>query len=180
MNIPTWVKPASWVAGIAVVAWLGFGIYQAGLDTPPPPGLQPTTLKHGLAEGRRLDGRSWSLDYDKIRMSTDQVNADLDGIHDGKMFRKGKDPIRLVAKHASVNTATNDFTLTGPVKITDPEHGKIRTFSSDSAVWSAFSQTLVLAHPSVFTQDGAVLNVDHLTYNLKTGETKLGRIRGTM
>lgn len=178
--VPTWVKPTAWTLGLAAAIGLGIGVYQAGFDTPPAPTLQPTILHHGKAEGHRLDGPSWSLDYDKIDMSTDQVLANLDGIHDGKLFRKGKKPVRLQAKHASVNTASNDFTLTGPVTITDPENGKLRTFASDSAVWNAFAQTLTLAHPSTFTQGDAQLHVEHLTYNLKTGEVKLGRIRGTM
>jgi lipopolysaccharide export system protein LptC len=180
MTQPRWLKPVAWTVGVLVAIGFGIGVYQAGLDAPPPPTLQPTTIQHGQAEGRRLDGRSWSLDYDRIRMSTDQVTADLDGIRDGKLFRKGKPPVRLQAQHATINTASNDFTLTGPVTIKVPENGKLRTFTSDSAVWNSFSQTLVLAHPSTFTQGDIVLHVDHLSWNVKTGETKLGKIRGTM
>ena len=180
MTPPRWLRPVAWTVGILVTIGFGIGIYQAGLDAPPSPTLQPTTIQHGQAEGHRLDGRSWSLDYDRIRMSTDQVTADLDGIRDGKLFRKGKPPVRLQARHATINTASNDFTLIGPVTIKDPENGKLRTFTSDAAVWNSFSQTLVLAHPSTFTQGDIVLHVDHLSWNVKTGETKLGKIRGTM
>lgn len=180
MSLPKWFKPAAWTTGLVVTIGLGIGVYQAGLDTPPPPTLQPTTLQHGKAEGNRLDGRSWSLDYDRVKMSTDQVLAELDGVHDGKLYRKGKPPVHLQAKHASVNTATNDFTLTGPIRITANDGGKSRTFTSDAAVYSAFAQTLTLAHPSTFSQDSATIHVDHVTWNIKTGETKLGRIRGTM
>ena len=126
------LRAAVALAVIGLGIFVGIGVYQAGLETPAVPMLPPTQLDKGVAEGRRITGQSWSFDYDSVRMTPDGAIADIDGVHDGNIYRYGKPFLRMTAKHITVNTQTNDFNATGPIRIEQITKAHRRTFKTDS------------------------------------------------
>ncbi|GAC1424377.1 MAG: hypothetical protein NVSMB5_18370 [Candidatus Velthaea sp.] len=176
MNAP--VRSALIVTALAVAGWFGFEIYKAGGDPPPVSTNTSTQLKAGHAEGRRLTLPSWSLDYDKITTSGDNGVATLENVHDGQYFKDGKPFMKMKAAHVVVNTATNDFTVKGPMELFEIDGKHNRRFVSDAATYTGYAQTLTLNQPSTIESDGATLNVKTATFNFKTGDIKLGPIVG--
>jgi len=163
----------------ALVVWMAFEIYHAGGDIPPPPGRAQTILTHGNAAAQRLHLPSWSLDYDSITMSPDNATSTLENIRDGIYFRNGKPYMAMKAKHAVVNTISNDFVETGPIDVHEIDGKHSRRFVSDAAIYNGAVQTLILNHPTTITDDGATIKVKSATVNFKTGETKIGQLIGT-
>ena len=60
------VKGLLYVAGLVVAVYLIAGVYLAGKNEVPPPQGDggPVVFDAGHAQGRRIDARSWSVDYD--------------------------------------------------------------------------------------------------------------------
>jgi hypothetical protein len=164
---------------VAVLMLLAYGIYQAGLhEIGAPPNSDTAEMLGGKAIGRRLTFRSWSIDYDRIRASADMTIVDIDGIHRGYFYRKGKPVLRLTAKHVTVNTVTKDFTASGPFQIESIGKDR-RVFKATSAVWTNFSEQLTFNEPvEIISPDGVVLHVANLSYNVKTGDIHLGKTMG--
>jgi hypothetical protein len=168
------------VAGFALLVFVGVGIYRAGLDLPPAPVAQPVVIEHGLAQGRRITGPSWRFDYDTVQTSPDGSLSDINGVHDGILYRKGKPFMAMTAARLSVNTITDDFSASGPVHLRtlDPDHP--RTLDTDAAVWTNASQTLTLSHPVQIDDEGAKAVVTNVTIDFKTGKSHAGSIRGAI
>jgi len=59
------------VLALAFLAWVGFEIGRAGNDVQYARSAGPDTLINGSVQGKRIDRRAWSLDYDKLTMSPD-------------------------------------------------------------------------------------------------------------
>jgi len=171
-------------AGIAAVVlglliWVGIGIYRAGGDVPPPATAPETKLTSGHAEGRRIDGKpSWSLDYDRIVASADTTIATLYNVRHGTIYKRGKPFMNLVAKQVVVNTLSNDFVVTGPMKLTEIDGQHDRHLTSDAANYSGALQTLILRHTSIISSDGARVTVATATVNFRSGDLNLGPLVG--
>ena len=167
-----------WVCGIAVVAILAEGLLLSGRDIPSPPASAPAILAGGQISAHRWKTRSWSLEYDRAQMSADGSYADVDGIHNGVLYRNGKPYLSISAQHVSANTFSDDFTATGRVHIAQLNGAETRTFDTDLITWTNVTKTLVLAHPSIIKSGKGTLTVDNATINFSTGAVHLGRIRG--
>lgn len=166
-------------AGFAVLAWVGYEIGRAGHDVPPAPPAGPSTLGQGTLSGRRIDGRSWSLDYDTATMSQDAASATIAHVRDGRIHRPGKPDIRVRADGVIVNTITNDFNVTGPLRLVEPlPGGKTRIFSTTGAQYIGASRTLIIEHPATIVEDGATVTVASIRIDFKSGRAVFGRIVG--
>jgi hypothetical protein len=164
---------------VAGLAWVGYETVRAGEDIPPPHAQALTQLSSGHASDKRIDGKSWSLDYDSATMSADGSQAEIDNIRDGTINRNGKPYMHVRAKHVSANLQLNEFTVVGPVTF-DEVGGQGRTLVTSGAHYIGFSHTLELPNRTTIRSGPVHLIVDHATVDFSTGTTTLGRIVGTM
>lgn len=174
-----WLRAAAVALGCALLAWLVYATVHAGSDIPPPQMQGPTLLQGGAANGKRIDGKSWSLDYRQAVMSADGGQAEIDDVHDGLIFRNGRPYMHVRAKHVSANLTTNDFRVQGPVAFVEIG-GQHRQLDTVDAHYLGFSQTLVLPNRTIVREGAILLVVAHATVNFQTGATQLGRIVGSM
>jgi lipopolysaccharide export system protein LptC len=167
------------VAALAFLAWVGFEIGRAGSDVQYARSAGPDTLIKGTVQGKRIDRRAWSLDYDTLTMSPDGTLLTIAHVRDGRIHRLGKPDVLMHADGVTVNTVTNDLTVSGAVTFTEDEGGgRKRTFQSTGALYNGFSRTLTLNHPSKITDSGATVTVARMTINFRTGDSSFGRIEG--
>jgi hypothetical protein len=173
------VKAGIALVVLAVLTWVGVGIYRAGGDVPPPPLMPETKLTSGHAEGRRVNGQaSWSLDYDHVTASPDTTVATLENVRHGELYKGGKPFMRMIARHVVVNTLSNDFVVTGPLELIENDGKHNRHLTSDAASYSGALQTLTLTHPSKISSDGARVKVATATVNFKSGDMSFGPLVG--
>ncbi len=167
------------VVALAFLAWVGFEIGQAGNDVQFARSAGPDTLTNGSVQGKRIDRKAWSLDYDTLTMSPDGSLLTIAHVRDGRIHRAGKPDVLMRADGVTVNTATNDLTVTGPVSFTEDEGGgRMRTFKSVGAVYNGSTRILDIDHPSTITDSGATVTVAKMTVNFRTGDSSFGRIEG--
>jgi lipopolysaccharide export system protein LptC len=167
------------LVAVALLSWIVYQTVHAGSEIPPPPAQQQTTLSGGSANDKRVDGKSWSLDYDTATLSPDGSVATIDHVHDGVILREGKPYMRLKADHVTANLTLNDFVVLGKVTFTEIA-GQHRTFETDGAHYSGASHTLQLDKPTTISDPAMTFHVATASVNFATGETKLGRINGRM
>ncbi len=170
------------VAALVVViglAWVGYETVRAGNDIPPPAPAALTQLSGGRASDKRVDGKSWVLDYDSATMSADGSTAEIENIRHGVIMRNGKPYMHVRAQHISANLAMNDFTVTGPVTFNEIG-GEGRTLVTNGGHYLGYSHTLELPNRVTIRSGALHLIVDHATVDFSTGSTTLGRIIGTM
>ena len=174
-----WRVPAA-IAVLVLLAWVGFEIGRAGGDIQVARMAAPNTLSHGRVQGKRIDGRSWSLDYDTVTMSPDGSQATIAHVRDGKLHRAGKPDVLMKADGVTVNTITNDLLVTGPVTFTEQAaSGQKRTFETKGAHYNGGTHELQLDHTATITEGTAKVVVAKAVANFRTGEITLGRIEGT-
>ena len=173
-------RPVAAVAALVVLAWVGYEIGIAGSEVAPPPPLSATaTLREGQISGKRVDNRWWSLDYDTITMSPDASTGTIAHVRDGRIHRPGQPDVHVRATGVTIDRATGDVTVTGPIRIVEPlPGGRTRTITTTGARYEGTAQTLVLKNPVTITEGGATVTVAHATLNFHTGAAKLGRIAG--
>ena len=168
-----------WITlGVATFAILAEGVILSGRDLPPPPSAEPVILGKGGVTAHKMSMKSWQLFYDHAQTSPDGSIAEIDNLHDGVFYRKGKPYVTIRAKHVSVNTLSYDFTATGDVHVTQIKGGVTRTFDTDLIVWTNSSKQLTLTHPSLITTGDAKMTVQSATFNVDTGQIHLGKIGG--
>jgi hypothetical protein len=170
--------PAAVLLGI-LLAWIVYQTVHAGSDIPPPSSSNVTQLSGGSAGGKRIDGRSWSLDYTTATMSPDGQSIAIDNVRDGLITHDGKPFARMQAAHVVANVGSNNFSAQGPVVFTELA-GRRRQIRTVDATYDGEHRILTLVHPAPIHDGAMTVVVDHATMNFATGETKLGRITGTM
>ena len=171
------LRVVSAIVAVAALGWIGYETIHAGSDVPPQPSSQALTrLTGGAVNGRRIDGKSWSLDYENATLSADGTIAEIDNVHDGVLLRAGKPYMKLRAKHVTANIGASDFTVRVPVSFREIG-GQGRTLETVDAHYLGFSQTLVLAHPTTIHEGPLTIAVSNVTINFKSGHTTLGRIK---
>jgi lipopolysaccharide export system protein LptC len=163
----------------AVLAWIGWQTIHAGGEIPSQRTQQQTQLSGGSANDKRIDGKSWSLDYDNATLSADGSLAEIDHVHHGVILRGGKPYMRMTAKHVSANLGMNDFVVTGPVEFTEIG-GQRRQLDTDQAHYTGNDHTLRLDHPTTIRANGMTFHVKTAVVNFTTGATKMGRINGSL
>lgn len=167
------------VLALAFLAWVGFEIGAAGDEVNFARTASPDTLTHGTVQGKRIDRKAWSLDYDTLTMSADGTLFTIAHVRDGRIHRAGKPDILMHADGVTANTVTNDLNITGPVTFTeDMGGGRIRTFKSVGATYGGVTRILDFEHPSTITDSGATVTVAKMTINFRTGDSSFGRIEG--
>ena len=167
------------VLALAFLAWVGFEIGRAGNDVQYARTAGPDTLIKGSVQGKRIDRRAWSLDYDTLTMSPDGSLVTIAHVRDGRIHRVGKPDVFMMADGVTVNTSTNDLNVSGPVTFTEDEGGgRKRTFRSTGALYNGSTRILDLNHPSTITDSGATVKVAKMTINFRTGDSSFGRIEG--
>lgn len=164
---------------VAVLAWIAWETVHAGSDIPAQRTGVQTQLSGGSANDKRIDGKSWSLDYDTASLSPDGSLADIEDVHDGVILRNGKPYMHMTAKRVSANLASNDFVVSGPVSFTEVG-GQERRLDTDEAHYVGSAHILYLDHPTTIRANGMTLRVARAEVNFATGDTKLGRINGTL
>ena len=177
------VRSLLYVAGLVVVAYLIAGVYLAGKNEIPAPQGDggPVVFDAGHAQGRRIDARSWSVDYDKLVANSDQTILNLDGIHNGVIYKKGKPYLHVQASHMTVNTVTRDFTVSGQLHVESASDEPQRSFDTTLAMWNDGSQTLTLpAKTTIESGAGAPLSIDAMTFNVRTGKLELHKVSGAV
>jgi hypothetical protein len=168
------------VALLVLLAWVGFEIGRAGGDIRVPRIAEQNHLKIGSIHGRRIDQRSWSLDFDSVTMSPDGLNATIAHVRDGRIHRPKKPDVLMKADDVTVNTLTNDLSIAGPVTFTvDEGPGRTRTFQTIGAHYNGGSHLLDLTHTATITEGTVKLVVAKATVNFRTGEVVLGPIEAT-
>lgn len=174
------MKRVVFLAVLAALGYLGYGIVNAGRDERPPPGSNTDIrLNRGHATGQRVKFRSWSADYERIISNADQTVLDIRNVRNGTIYKAGKPYIRVRATRLMVNTISRDFSSSGPLHAETVATVPARTFDTTSAVWNDASQKLTLAHRVVIrTGSGEPLTVGSLTLNVKTGDIEVHDIAG--
>jgi hypothetical protein len=176
------IRNLLYLAAFGIGAWLVAGVYLAGRDEQSaPPNNIPAIFQGGAAAGQRIDSRSWSASYDKMVANADQTQLELDGVHDGIIYKKGKPYLLVRARHMTVNTITHDFSARGPIHVETASGNPKREFDSTAADWSDSTQKLSLPEP-IEIRSGAKepLFVGSLEFNVRTGEIELHYIRGAV
>jgi hypothetical protein len=175
-------KRALVFGGIALALFLAGGIILAGRDEEPPPqGSPPVIFGRGHAEGRKISTRSWSCEYDKIVASNDQSIMEIDGVHNGVIYREGKPYLRLTATHLRVNSLTKDFTATGKLHVETVDRKKPLAFETDALSWNEGAQVMTVTSPLTFNSESdEPLRVADLTYNVREGTIHLGKSEGAI
>jgi hypothetical protein len=177
MKVP-W-RTALAVAGLGLLAWVGFEIGRAGNDVTIQRLNGPSTLVSGEVNGKRLNGEAWSLDYDRVTMSPDGAQAQIAHVRDGRIHRAGKPDVLMQGDDVTVNTVTNDLFVNGPVTFKeDLGGGRVRTFATIGARYIGATRILTLDRTATITDAGATLTVASVTVDFRTGEAQLGRIVG--
>lgn len=174
------MRVAIWAAALAVLAFLGFGIYRAGLDELPPPSKDAQLVFHGgKVFGRRISTRSWSADYDRIVSNGDQTILNVDGVRHGLIYKKGKPYLRVRAEHMTVNTLSHDFAVSGFMQAQTIDGRPKRTFETTSATWTDGAQLLTLDQRVVIRTSGqAPLRFASARFNVRTGDLDVRTIAG--
>ena len=174
-----WRVPLA-VAFLALLAWVGFEIGRAGSDVDVARVAAPNTLINGRVQGKRIDGKAWSLDYDTVTMSADGTQATIAHVRDGRIHRAGKADVLMKADGVTLNTVSNDLFVTGPVTFIEPQgSGRTRTFKTISARYTGGSRELQLDRTATITEGNATVVVSKASVNFRTGDVSLGRIEGT-
>jgi hypothetical protein len=174
-----WRVPAA-IAVLALLAWVGFEIGRAGSDIQVPRVAEQNKLLNGSIHGKRVDRRSWSLDFDTVTMSPDGQNATIAHVRDGRIHRVKKPDVLMRADGVTVNRLTNDLAITGPVTFTEQEGpGRTRTFKTTGAHYNGGTHLLEIDHTATITEGTAKIVVARATVNFSTGEVTLGSIEGT-
>jgi lipopolysaccharide export system protein LptC len=163
----------------ALLGWLVWQTAHAGSEIPAHRTQEQTQISRGSANDRRIDGKSWSLDYDNATLSPDGSLAEISHVHDGVILRNGKPYMHVKAAHVSANLNYNSFVVTGPVSFTEIG-GQRRTLDTDEAHYAGNDHILHLDHPTTIHAVGMTLHVAKAEVNFTTGETKLGRINGSL
>jgi lipopolysaccharide export system protein LptC len=164
---------------VVVLGWIVWQTIHAGADIPSQRTQAQTQLSGGSANDKRLDGKSWSLDYDTATLSPDGSLAEIQNVHNGIILRDGKPYMRMTAKHVSANLSYNDFVVSGPVSFTEIG-GQQRRLDTDEAHYSGNDHTLHLDHATTIRAAGMTFRVATAVVNFTTGATKLGRITGSL
>jgi lipopolysaccharide export system protein LptC len=173
-----WRWPVALVT-FAFLAWFGFEIGRAGDDVTVPRVTQPSTLIDCHASGKRISGSAWSIDCDTAVMSADGSQVHTNHVRDGRIHRKGKPDIRMHADDVTVNTASNDLFVNGPVSFEEDEGGgRMRTFKTVGARYYGGTRVLTIDHPTTITDDGATVTVASMSIDFRTDDAQLGRIVG--
>ena len=168
------------IAGLALAAYLAWGIYRAGLgETSTPASSTDIVFREGVANGERITTRSWTADYDKLVSNADQTVLDLDGVRHGTIFKAGKPYLRVRAEHMTVNTLTRDFSVTGHLHVETVSSKPARSFDTSSAHWSDALQRLDLdKRVSIESGAGKPLIVGRLVFNVKAGDIEMRDVAG--
>ena len=177
------IKRALLWLGVALFAFVGFGIYQAGRDElPPPPSDTNITAPHGGdAVGERIKARSWDIRYDRMVSNSDQTVVDLYGVHKGTIYREGKPYLDVRAAHLTVNTVTHDFTALGPLHVAEIGGSPKRSFDTDSATWSDATQKLTFAHRTTIVSGAAApMIVGSMLLDVKSGDVDVTDASGSI
>ena len=171
-----WKRLAT-LATIGILIGLGIALWRAGNVNLPEQSAQ--TITKGVAEGRRAQFASWEFDYDRATMLGDQISQEIDGIHDGVYYKAGKPFIRMRADRVIYNSATHDFTVSGPVHFDIDDKGKTRTLDTNNATWIDATQTLSIpGNVTVGSEKGARLVLTDVTIDLQAGRYTVGKVRG--
>ena len=172
-----WRRVATF-AVIGLLVGLGIAIWRAGNEElPPQNGVQ--TITKGVAEGRRAQFASWEFTYASATTLADGYTQEIDGIRDGVYYKSGKPFVHMHADRVIYNSATHDFTVSGPAHFDVDDKGKTRTLDTRDAVWNDGSQTLhIPGDVLVGSEGGARLRITGVTINLQSGQYTLGKIRG--
>jgi len=171
------VKRLALIATVGLLLGLGYALWQAGEENIPPP-TETQTMKTGDVQGRRAQFASWQFTYDSATTLADGVTQEIDGIHDGVYLKNGKPFVRMHAQRAIYNSLTHDFTVNGPVHFDIDDHGKMRTFDADYAVWTDSNQTLRIPGNATVGSGDQHLTVSNVTADLARGEYSIGKIQG--
>jgi hypothetical protein len=172
-------KRIATIVAIVLLLALGFALWRAGEDNIPPPS-SVQTMKNGEAEGRRQQFASWTFTYDKATTLGDQVTQQIEGIHDGVFYKDGKALVRMRADRVLYNSATHDFSVSGPAHFDVDDHGVIRTFDANSATWTDAQQTMRIPGPATIgSRRGGRLIVEDVTVDLRSGQYTIGKIEGS-
>jgi hypothetical protein len=147
----------------------------------PAAGNNQVRIGKGKMQAERLSGHAWTVNYDRIHTNTDETVVDLDGVHDGIIYRGGKPYLRVQAQHLQVNTLTKDFTASGRIHVERIGKANFHDFESDAGTWTNALQRLYLPHKTVVElEDGKKITVERAGINLATGHIHVEGVQGTM
>jgi len=167
------------LAAAVLLGWITWQTIHAGENIPAQRTQSQTQLSGGSANDKRIDGKSWSLDYDTATLSPDGSLAQIYHVHNGVILRDGKPYMHMTAQHVSANLNVNDFEVTGPVSFTEIG-GQRRELFTDQAHYSGNDHILHLDHPTVIHSGDMTFHVASAIVNFTTGDTKFGRITGSL
>jgi hypothetical protein len=166
---------------IAFVLLLAGGIIYSGRDETAAPPDTSITFGKGHAAGRRITTPSWSCEYDKIVANNDQTILNVDGVHNGVIYRDGKPYLHLTAQHLSVNMLTRDFFANGKLHVESIDRKSWRSFETDTLTWNESQQTLSVTSPLTFvSQSEEPMRVSSLIYDIRAGTLHIGKAEGAM
>jgi hypothetical protein len=174
------LKPYLYTLAAALGIFLLAGTYLAGLNESPLPPANPQVIFiKGKALGQRLNGRSWTADYERIVSNSDQTQLDLFNVKHAVIYKKGKPYLRIRADRLTVNMLTRDFNAFGALHVETIGANPHRAFDTTQANWSDLTQTLVLPDKAVIDTGAPLpLRVGSATFDVKSGQIELRSVAG--
>lgn len=172
-----------WItAGIgALLALIAVLVFTSPVPVPTAPAQSSQLeLQKGRAGGERMKTHAWTADYDRITTNADQTVVDLQGVHDGVIYKEGKPYLRVTAEHLKVNTLTKDFTATGKLHVERIAGSRFKSFDTDAGTWYDAPKRLVFPHSTLITmRDGTSIRVGRAGLNLTNGHIHMESVAGT-
>ena len=89
----------------------------------------------GLGSG----GKLWSIRAGSVELAQNRFIVTLAGIHDGRVYDRGRVALKLRAGRAAYNIYGKDLTLSDGILVEGNEGQRI---SAPGATWNSFSATL--------------------------------------
>jgi|GEM_PF-1605497 len=115
------------------------------------------------------------------RFSADSTDASADGMtttyHRARAtyFLDGKPTYRLTAAQVLIDLRTLNYTASGGVHVWSVAGKHKQDLKTEYVLWNQAPQLLSCPKPVHLTYSGTVLQTAHLSINLRTGDTQLGK-----
>ena len=151
--------------------YMPYGPSELALKEPPAVIL---TMEDAYLVGLGSKGKLWSLKARKVEMSQDRSTTTLTGIHDGRIFDRGKPVLKVDAGTAQYDIYYRNLQLGGGVSIRSNTGERI---SGPGAYWSAAAGVLQSTGRVVFETGWSRIEADSLALDTRKREMSLRNVR---
>jgi hypothetical protein len=126
----------------------------------------------GLANG----GKLWSIRARSVDLAQNRFVVTLAGIHDGRIYDRGKVALKLRAGRAAYNIYGRDLTLSDGILVEGNEGQRI---SAPGASWNSFSATLRSSGGVAFESSLGRMTAKTLVVDVRKREMSMWDVAGS-